>query len=88
MSHESAAHAKAAASFQQALRFRPDDVAALVWLGEMQPAQDQPELAERSFASALAFVGRVFRPGAGETREPHLKMRPTYLRARWQMPHL
>jgi hypothetical protein len=44
MSHESAAHAKAAASFQQALRLRPDDVAALVWLGEMQLAQDQTRI--------------------------------------------
>src|SRR2546426_149248 len=52
-------HAKAAAFFEQALRLRPDDVATLVWLGEMQLAQDQPDAAERAVTNALSHQPRT-----------------------------
>lgn len=41
--------------FNEALARRPDDVAALVWLGEMQLTAGHAEVAESLFAKALAL---------------------------------
>ena len=40
---------KARTSFEQALRLHPDDVAALVWLGDVALAQGSPDAAEPRF---------------------------------------
>ena len=49
------AHALAVASFERVLELRPDDVPALVWLGEANLAQDRPEAAEPPLATALSI---------------------------------
>ena len=49
---------KSAAFFEQALQLRPDDVATLVWLGDVRLAQGQPEAAEPLFAKALSLQPR------------------------------
>ena len=46
--------AKAIASFETALRIRPDDVDALVWLGNLELDQGRPKDAEPTFARALS----------------------------------
>lgn len=60
---------KSAASFEQALQLRPDDVATLVWLGEVQLARGRPEAAEPLFAKASALQPRSVPPrfGLGRT---------------------
>jgi tetratricopeptide (TPR) repeat protein len=49
---------KAIASFEAALRIRPDDVDALVWLGSLELDQGRPTDAEPSFARALSLEPR------------------------------
>jgi tetratricopeptide (TPR) repeat protein len=49
---------KSAASFERALQLRPDDVATLIWLGEVQIARNRPEAAEPLVAKALALQPR------------------------------
>ena len=44
---------QAAEYFEQALRLKPEDVAALVWLGDMQLAQSRPEAAAAPLEKAL-----------------------------------
>jgi tetratricopeptide (TPR) repeat protein len=43
------------ASFNRALQIRPDDVDALVWLGNLELDQGRPEAAEQKFAKALSI---------------------------------
>jgi tetratricopeptide (TPR) repeat protein len=47
--------AKSRASFEQALQLQPDDVATLVWLGDVHLAQGQPDQAEPRFTKALSL---------------------------------
>jgi tetratricopeptide (TPR) repeat protein len=51
--------AQAAALFEEVLRARPDDVAALVWLGNVQLDQGRLDEAERTFAAAMTLGPRV-----------------------------
>jgi tetratricopeptide (TPR) repeat protein len=46
---------KALPLFEQVLRLQPGDVAAMVWLGDVQLAQGQPDRAEPHFARALSI---------------------------------
>ena len=46
---------KARTLFEQALRLRPDAVAALVWLGDVALAQGRPDAAEPHFSKALSL---------------------------------
>ena len=46
---------KAIASFERALRLRPDDVDTLVWLGNLELDQGRPDGAEPRFARALSL---------------------------------
>jgi tetratricopeptide (TPR) repeat protein len=50
---------KAAAYFERALQIRPDEAAALVWLGEMYVDQGRPEQAEPLFTRALSRQPRL-----------------------------
>ncbi len=52
--------ARAAASFERALALQPDHVPSLVWLAEMQLAQNHPEKAE-----PLLIKAQSIRPGDG-----------------------
>lgn len=60
---------KALAHFERAVQLKPDDVAALVWLGDVYLAQGRPEAAEAQFAKALSlFPGSLSaRFGLGRT---------------------
>jgi tetratricopeptide (TPR) repeat protein len=49
---------KSTAAFERALQLRPDDVATLVWLADVQLAQYRPEAAEPLFAKAAALQPR------------------------------
>src|SRR6185369_1324086 len=57
--------AKAEAAFARALELRPDDVAALVWLGRMYLDAGQPERAEPLFTRARAQAPRAVAAMAG-----------------------
>ncbi len=46
---------KAAALFERVLQLQPDDVAALVWLGDVNLSLGRPDAAEPLFAKALAL---------------------------------
>jgi len=46
---------RAIAAFKEALRIRPDDVDALVWLGNVELDQGRPKEAEPKFARALSL---------------------------------
>ncbi len=60
---------KAAQLFQHVLQLRPDDIDALVWLGDVSLSAGKPEVAEPAFAHALQIdpnsVSAKF--GAGRT---------------------
>ncbi len=61
--------ALAIASLERALRLKPDDVAALVWLGDLQLDAGHPELAKPQFAKALSLQASALsaRFGLGRT---------------------
>lgn len=72
------AFAQAAASFEQALALRADDVPTLISLGEVHLAQGRPEAAEPLFTQALSLQpGSVWaRIGLGQaalTRQDHIR---------------
>jgi tetratricopeptide (TPR) repeat protein len=50
---------RAAEFFNEALARRPDDVATLVWLGELQLAAGHPDAAEALFGRALALDSQL-----------------------------
>jgi tetratricopeptide (TPR) repeat protein len=50
---------KSAMFFEKALRLRPDHVAALVWLGDLDLLQGRPEAAEPLFTKALSLQPRL-----------------------------
>lgn len=50
---------RAAAAFERALTIRADDVAALVWLGEIRLGQGQAEAAQRAFDRAVSLEPRA-----------------------------
>lgn len=51
--------ARAARSFERPLELKPDDLPALVWLGEVYLDQGRLEMAEPAFARALSFQPRL-----------------------------
>ena len=75
----------AVASFERALAMRPDDVATLVWLGNLHLDQGQPELAEPLFTRALvdatAAGGGALRPRPGGPGAARLRARRRSVRA-------
>jgi tetratricopeptide (TPR) repeat protein len=60
-----AATDQAIAAFERALRIRPDDVAALVWVGTLRLSQGRADLAEPRFEQALAAQPDVVAALAG-----------------------
>jgi len=50
--------AESAASFERALQLQPNDIAALVWLGDVHLDQGKPEQADQSYTEILKTIGR------------------------------
>ena len=55
-------HLSALNGLLMSLEKRPDDVAALIWLGEMRLLQSRPEAAEPLFMKALSLQPRLTAP--------------------------
>ena len=69
---------QAAELFEQALRLKPEDVAALVWLGDMQLAQSRPEAAAAPLEKALQKKNGLRREdGSGRGALARRRIRPS-----------